>query len=77
MKTRVTITLDPAVHRQARQTAAARRTTVSGLITTLLESAGEHPSVVDEMRGCASLRTPPPGSDPLHAALTKRYISAR
>ena len=39
MKTRVTITLDPEVHRLAKQKARRKHTTVSGLIESLLQSA--------------------------------------
>jgi len=38
MKARATITLDPEIHRLARQTARKKNTTVSGLIESLLKS---------------------------------------
>lgn len=76
MKTRVTITLDPAVHEQAKRTARARKTSVSGLIEKLLESA-EPPAkrlLVDRMIGSASLRSPAAGTDPLYDALASKHL---
>ena len=76
MKTRVTITLDPAIHQRAKRTARARKTSVSGLIETLLESA-ELPaktSLVDRMTGSASLRSPAVGNDPLYDALAAKHL---
>ena len=77
MKARVTITLDPATHRQAKRVARLRRTTVSGLIERLLRSTRskrESGSLVTEMIGSAKLRNPRPGSDPLYEALKKKYL---
>jgi hypothetical protein len=77
MKTRVTITLDPATHQRAKRTAAKNKTTVSGLIDRLL-SAADRPakaSRVDALIGTASLREPAPGSDPLFDALKAKYLS--
>ena len=76
MKKRVTITLDPEVHRLARQTARKRKTTVSGLIETLLqsESAPQKSGIVAGMVGSASLRAPATGSDPLYDVLQAKYI---
>ncbi|CAN5427278.1 hypothetical protein BH20VER3_BH20VER3_03120 [soil metagenome] len=77
MKTRVTITLDPATHRQAKRAARSGRTTVSGLIERLLRSTDPKTasvSMVDEMVGSAALRNPPPGSDPLYDALKEKYL---
>ena len=76
MKTRVTITLDPAVHAQAKRMARARRTTVSGMIEDYLrrpdpESAG---SLVDRMIGSAELKPIIHGRDPIHDALYARHI---
>ena len=80
MKTRVTITLDPEVHERAKAIARARRTSVSGLIEEFFRSA-EAPapaaSLVDEMLGCAELRTVDPGRDPLYDALHARHIQGR
>ena len=77
MKTRVTITLDPEVLARAKQVARARRTTVSGLIEAFLrsEAAGTSGSLVDEMLGCAELRTVEHGHDPLYDALHARHIA--
>jgi len=76
MKTRVTITLDPATHQRAKRIARARKTSVSGLIETLLESAAAStaPSAVDEMIGSATLRSPAAGSDPLYEALASKLL---
>lgn len=78
MKTRVTITLDPQVHARAKQVARARRTTVSGLIEAFLRSPGATEtgaSLVDEMLGCAELRSVKPGNDSLYDALHARHIA--
>ena len=78
MRTRVTMTLEPAVHARARHLARARRTTVSGLVASLVRSApAGGPSRVDAMVGAAELREPAPGSDPLYDALRARHISRR
>ncbi|OOO02550.1 MAG: hypothetical protein USCGTAYLOR_01244 [Chromatiales bacterium USCg_Taylor] len=80
MKTRVTITLDPAVHARAKAVARARSTTVSGLIEAFLRSpdaAGTGGSLVDKMLGCAELRTVEPGRNPLYDALHARHIARR
>ncbi|MGH8566316.1 MAG: DUF6364 family protein [Gammaproteobacteria bacterium] len=80
MKTRVTITLDPEVHTRAKAVARARRTTVSGLIEAFLRSsdaAGSGGSLVDEMLGCAELRSVEPGRDPLYDALHSSHIARR
>ena len=76
MKTRVTITLDPEVHRLAKQSARRQRTSVSGLITSLVqaEAASSKQGIVAEMIGCASLRKPATGSDPLFEALTAKHL---
>jgi hypothetical protein len=78
MKARVTITLNPETHRRAKRTAAARNTTVSGLIEDLLEAAADPPptSLVDEMIGSAVLRDSPPGADPLYDALKARHLDS-
>lgn len=76
MKSRVTITLNPLIHQRAKRQAHARKTSVSGLIETLLESV-EVPvttSVVDRMIGSAALRSPAVGSDPLHDALATKHL---
>jgi len=80
MKTRITITLDPRVHQHAKRTAKQRKTTVSGLIESLLENANDRTgksSLVDQMRGSCELREPAPGSDPLYDALKARHLRAR
>jgi len=76
MKSRVTITLDPEVHRRARQRAVKRKTTVSGLIESLLQSetSVKKTDLVRSMTGSASLRAPEPGADPLHDALRAKYL---
>jgi predicted transcriptional regulator len=76
MKTRVTITLDPEVHRRAKKAAEKRHTTVSGLIEALLQSvsAPKKKSAVAEMTGIASLREPAPGTDPRYDGLKAKYL---
>ena len=76
MKTRVTITLDPAIHQRAKRTAHARRTSVSGLIETLLETAAAPvtASLVDRMIGSATLRSPSVGADLLYDALASKHL---
>jgi hypothetical protein len=80
VKTRVTITLDPAMHRSARRLAHIRQTTVSGLIEQLLlgATAVDLPaksSLVDAMIGSATLREPDPGSDARYDALVAKHIT--
>jgi hypothetical protein len=76
MKTRVTITLEPEVHRLAKQTARKRRTTVSGLIASLVqaEAIPTKRGIVEEMIGSASLRAPAAGSDPLYEVLVAKHL---
>lgn len=83
MKTRITTTLNPDVHARAKQTARARRTTVSGLIETYLRSPaaasmarGSKGSLVDAMVGSAGLHALQPGVDPLFDALRARHVGA-
>lgn len=75
-KTRVTITLDPRVHRLAKQTARKKHTTVSGLIEFLLQSdsASKKAGIVASMVGIASLRSPAPGTDSLYDALQAKFL---
>ncbi len=77
MKTRVTITIDPAVHRRAKRVARSRGTSVSGLIEAALESvtAVSKPSVVDAMIGSAALRNPSVGEDTLYEALASKHLN--
>jgi len=80
MKTRITITLDPGVHRRAKQTARKRKTTVSGLIESLLEDArgGQKKGLlVAKMKGACELREPSAGADPLYEALKARHLQPR
>lgn len=76
MKTRVTVTLDPEVHRLAKQVARKKHTTVSGLIESLLqtETASKKSSIVSDMVGCASLRAPVPSIDARYDALRAKYV---
>ena len=76
MKTRVTITLDPDVHRLAKQAARKKHTTVSGLIESLLQAQTAVPKgdLVSGMTGIGSLRAPAPGTDPLYDSLSAKYI---
>lgn len=76
MKTRVTITLEPEVHQLAKKCARRRRTTVSGLIASLLqaEAIPRKRGIVSQMIGSATLREPAPGEDPLYDALAARHL---
>jgi len=76
MKARVTITLDPEVHRKAKQAAIKKHTTVSALIESLLKAEDplQEVDLVSEMIGMAKLRHPEPGSDPLYDSLKAKYI---
>jgi len=77
MKARITITIDPAVHRRAKRVARARGTSVSGLIESALElaTAPAKVSVVEVMIGSGSLRQAPVGGDPLYDALAKKLLT--
>ena len=79
MQTRVTITLSPQLHRSAKRVARAQQTTLSGLIASLLTKTVERPnhgaSVVDSMIGCAGLREPAHGVDPLFDHLRSKYLT--
>ena len=76
MKTRVTITLEPEAHQRAKRTASARKTSVSGLIESLLQTAtaAEMPSVVDRMIGSAVLKDPADAADPRMDVLRAKYL---
>ncbi len=76
MKARVTITLDPDVHRLAKQAARNKHTTVSGLIESLLQVEGARSGEdwVSSMTGMDCLRSPAPGTDPLYDSLQAKYI---
>ena len=76
MKTRVTNTHEPEVHRLAKQKARRKHTTVSGLIESLLQSATstKDDDWVAGMMGITSLRDSVPGADPLYDTLTAKYI---
>ena len=76
MKTRVTITLDPGLLREARAVARLRKTTLSALIEELLEQVTRHDAVhpasfTRKWTGKFDLRQP--DGDPLLGALTDRY----
>lgn len=77
MKARVTITMDPALHRHAKRLARLRQTSVSGLFESFLRSTESDGSLVDKMLGSAELRAFPPGDDPLYDALHSRHIARR
>jgi hypothetical protein len=76
MKSRITITLDPEVHRLAKQRAIRRKTTVSGLIESLLQSetSVKKANLVRSMIGSARLRVSDVGKDALHDALRAKYL---
>lgn len=75
MKSRISITLDPAVHRKARKVASARGTSVSGLIESLLRRQEESTRpVADALVGTASLREVRPGADARFDHLKSKYL---
>lgn len=76
MKSRVTITLTPEIHRLAKRRAAKCNTTVSGLIESLLqaETSVQKPDYIRSMVGSASLRAAKPGMESLHDALQAKYL---
>lgn len=76
MKSRVTITLDPEVHQLARKAAKRKKTTVSGLIESLLkdQATPESEDWVSSIIGIAEPRNPEPGTDPLYDALAAKFL---
>lgn len=77
MKRRVTITLDPEIHRLAKRRAHLDHTSLSGLIESLIKTTStskNHGDLLSSMTGCARLRKPEPGTDPLHEILSAKYI---
>lgn len=76
MKSRVTITLDQKVFRLAKEQARAKRTTLSGLIQSLLKSvnATAKEDLVTSMIGSCTLRNPVVGTDPLYLSLKSKYL---
>lgn len=67
--------MEPEAHQRAKRTAAARRTSVSGLIESLLQSSeAETPSVVERMIGAAALWAPGDAHDPRMGALRDKYM---
>lgn len=76
MKARVTITLDPEIHRLAKKSAGRKRTSVSGLIESLLKSevGAKKTGIASRLVGSAELRGSTPGSDPLYDSLAGKYL---
>jgi hypothetical protein len=76
MKVRVTITLDPEIHRLAKKTASRKGSSVSALIESLLKSevCFKKTGVAARLVGSAELRDPAPGSDPLFDSLSAKYL---
>lgn len=76
MKTRISITLPPRIHRDAKKLAARRGTTVSGLIESLLSHEAEplkRPRV-DAMIGSAVLRERRQEEDLRLDHLSRKYL---
>ncbi len=78
MKTRVTITLDPDIHRLAKQRARKKHSSASGLIESLSQSEGRsrNSDIVASMTGSASLRVPSPKTDPLYDTLKALFMDS-
>lgn len=76
MKARVTITLDPEIHRLAKKAARRKRTSVSGLIESLLQSeaGAKKAGAAARLVGSAELRHSSPGTDPLYDSLSAKYL---
>jgi hypothetical protein len=74
MKTRITLSVDPAVHALAKRLAHARHTTVSGLFTTLV--SGQEAMSFDEFAkkwaGKGVLRERP--GDARYEYLKRKYL---
>ena len=74
MKTRVTVTLDPKVHKRAKLLARRQKASVSGLIEKLLsEQSGSDDSIVENMVGSASLKQARKG-DARQTKLMEKYL---
>ena len=78
MKKHITISLDPLVHDLAQKTAKKKRTSLSALIESLLQSANsemnEH-RILQQMIGSGSLRNSVAGTDPLYDSLKTKYLT--
>lgn len=76
MKTRVTITLDPEIHRLSKKSASRKRTSVSGLIESLLQTevGVKKTGAAARLVGSAELKSPSPGSDLLYDSLSAKYL---
>ena len=76
MKTRATLSIDPALHRRAKRLAKERRTSVSGLFESLIkEQPEESASIVDQMIGSASLKSGKT-KDTRRQALEAKYLKS-
>jgi hypothetical protein len=77
MKTRISLTIDPEVHRSAKRLARTRGTSVSGLVESLLgqQVLAESPSVVEQLIGSAALRVVREGMDARHEHLRRKYLA--
>ena len=76
MKTRATLSIDPALHRRAKRLAKERRTSVSGLFESLIKEQPEvSDSIVDQMIGSASLKSGKT-KDPRRQALETKYLKS-
>lgn len=76
MKSRISITIDRELLREARLLAWAKGTTVSGLVESLLRRQTEaaSDSVVDQLLGSATPRDPLPGQDERFDHLSRNYL---
>jgi hypothetical protein len=78
MKSRISITLDPHIHRNAQRLAKARGTTLSGLVESLLsrQLKAESSGVVDRLVGSAVLRQSSEVPDGRWEHLRRKYLSS-
>lgn len=76
MKSRISITIDPEVHRGAQRLARVQGTSVSGLVESLLsrQVQAASGSVVDKLVGSAQLREPAAGDDVRYEQLRRKYL---
>ena len=76
MKTRVTISIDPGLLREARAVARQRKTTLSALVEELLEQATRHDAlhpVSFSQKWGGRFELHPSDGDPLRNALKDKY----
>lgn len=75
MKTRATLSIDPALHARAKRLARQQKTSVSGLFESYLMSQPDPAgSVVDSLVGSARLKEDTGQSDSRRQRLESKYV---